>query len=382
MPRGGWTRRDFLKRAAAGVALAAGLAAGETEAIQAGPARGMRYRTLGRTKLKVSQLGLGCAAIRSPAVARRALELGITYFDTASAYGDSERLLGDALKGQRDRAVVATKWIVGPKTTAAELAGWLDSSLKRLQMEYVDIIHVHDARTVGQVESEAAWNAFNEAKQAGKARFNGVSAHQNQAELLQVAIKNGRFDVLTVSYNAFIGEGVAPVIAQAHAAGVGVVAMKALQPIHGANEAELFKGLRGNPYQRAIQWVLRNPALTACIVDMAGFEELEEDYRAAVATPSQAELDEFERAAAAACVGACRLCGACTAQCPAGVEVASAMRALLYAEGYRDRARGAALYQGLDVNGAACGKCATCRVVCPSGVSVQERVTRAHRLLA
>ena len=91
---------------------------------------GMKYRLLGRTELKVSELGLGLIRTNNPAVIHRALALGINYFDTAECYqgGNSEIKLGEALKGRRDEAVVATKWHTNGTTPA--VAGYCGASCR------------------------------------------------------------------------------------------------------------------------------------------------------------------------------------------------------------------------------------------------------------
>ncbi|MCJ7750436.1 MAG: hypothetical protein MUQ65_05010, partial [Armatimonadetes bacterium] len=137
-------------------------------------------------------------------------------------------------------------------------------------------------------------------------------------------------------------------------------------------------------YQQAIQWVLRDPNVSTAIVDMPTFEELEEGLAAARMRADRAELEKFERAVELASAGSCRLCGACTGQCPRGVGVADIMRYDLYAAGYGDQGRATELYRLLPAGrcAAVCGSCSECKVVCPWGVSVRSTLGRAHALLA
>jgi len=344
----------------------------------------MRYRTLGRTGLKVSELGLGTIKIDSPAVVQHAMDLGVNYFDTAACYqgGKSEEKLGRALKGRREQAVVATKWHTDGSTSAKELLASLEASLRRLQMEHVDLIQIHGATNSAQVQSDELWEAFSQAKKAGKVRFHGLSSHGNQAEVVREAIKSTRYDAVLVSYNALLAERVGPAVAEAQAANVGVIAMKALQPAHRSRESNAFKGLRGNPYQQSIQWLLKDRNVSTTIVDMPTFDEVDEDV-AAVKMYEQANLTEFERAVASLSLGTCHLCGSCTAQCPRGVQVADIMRCDLYRTGYQDRARATDAYRALPVGGSAasCGDCEQCGVVCPWGVPIRERLVSTHEAL-
>jgi len=345
----------------------------------------MKYRTLGRTKLRVSVLGMGAIKIDNLAVVHRALDLGVNFFDTAECYqgGNSEIKLGQGLKGRRDKAIVATKWHTDGSTPAKELLDSLDGSLKRLDMDYVDLIQIHGADDAAQVESDEVWDAFTKARTAGKVRFNGVSTH-NAVEIIRVAIKTGRYDTVLPTYNAILGARVGAAIAEAKQANVGVIAMKALQPAHEGKDTDAFRGLKGNPYQQAIQWVLRDSSVSTVIVDMPTFDELDQDYAAATMPLTEAALHEFERAVALVSAGACHLCGACTGQCPQGVRVADIMRYRLYHDGYGDRQRAAELYRSLPTkaSAAACANCEKCRVVCPWGVPVRGRLEEMHGVLA
>ena len=385
------TRRDFLKRAAVGAAAAAGATSGIAQGLPAvfaatSKAGGMKYRTLGRTKLKVSEVSFGTILTGNAAVIHRGLDLGINYLDTAECYreGNSEIDLGKALKGRRDKVFVATKWHTDGKTPAADLLQSLDASLHRLNMDHVDLIQIHGADNEEQVNSDQLWEAFTTGRKAGKARFNGLSIHGNQAAVIRAAIKSGRYDAVLVAHNALTANNVGPAIAEAKKAGVGVVVMKALAPVHDGKGTEAFEKLTGNPYQRAIQWVLNDPNVSTVIVDMPTFDELEQDIAAATGAVTQAHIHEFEVAATSIAASACHLCGACTGQCPAGVQVADIMRYMLYHDGYGDQSRALSLYRSLPAaaTAAACADCARCKAVCPWGLPIRSRMERAHAVLA
>lgn len=389
----GITRRDFLRRAATGAALTVGAVSGlgKLPAVFAGisPKQQTRmpYRTLGRTDLKVSVLGMGTIRTGNAAVIQKALDLGINYFDTAECYrnGNAEIELGQALKGRRDKAVVATKWHTNGRTPAKDLLASLEASLKRLGMDHVDLIQIHGADRIAQVEGEGVWEAFTKARQDGKARFNGFSTHSSSdISLIKAAIKTGWYDAVLPVHNALTTEGTGPWVAEAHQAGLGTIIMKALQPAHEGRGSEAFSGLRGSAYQKAIQWVVNDPNVSTTIVDMPSFSELEEDCAAVTGEVTKAELDEFERAVDKIAAGTCHLCGRCTAQCPAGVQVADIMRFALYHDGYGHRERAVSLYRELPAAAAAaaCRDCSSCGVVCPWGVAVKSRLEYAHARMA
>jgi len=114
----------------------------------------MKYVKLGTTELTVSEFGFGCIPIiRLPkddtvTVLRHAFERGITYFDTANAYRDSEEKIGMAFAGMRDKVVIATKSLM---RSAEGLAAHLENSLRMLQTEYIDLYQLH------QIAQEKDW---------------------------------------------------------------------------------------------------------------------------------------------------------------------------------------------------------------------------------
>ncbi|HEU5288083.1 MAG TPA: aldo/keto reductase [Candidatus Limnocylindria bacterium] len=162
----------------------------------------MRYRSLGRTDLRVSALGLGANqlgrivdAAGAKAIIDRAQELGVNFIDTAESYGDgaSETLIGQALAGRRDRFVVATKTGAGSdpgRLTRERIAERLDASLRRLATDHVDVYYLHmpDAAT----PLEESLRALEDARRAGKIRYPAISNHPawQVAEAIALAERN------------------------------------------------------------------------------------------------------------------------------------------------------------------------------------------------
>lgn len=193
----------------------------------------MELRTLGRTGLRVSALGFGAGAVgglmtrgapadQERAVAR-ALELGINYFDTAPIYGDgeSETNLGRVWKSLRpSAAAVGTKVRLAPEEKTrigAGITASLEASLKRLQMDRVDLLQLHnlidpanrrglDARQV----LEEVVPALDKLRQAGKTRFVGITALGDSASLARV-IDAGVLDSAQVCLNLLNPSAVGPV---------------------------------------------------------------------------------------------------------------------------------------------------------------------------
>lgn len=172
----------------------------------------MKYRTLGRTGLRVSEIGFGAWGIggrtvgttsygdtddaTSLAALRRALECGITFFDTSAAYGDghSEELIGQAFAGQRGRVVVATKagyesWNRPPDFSADAIVASIERSLVRLRTDYIDLLQLHNppAEALGD---RHLLGALARLEAEGKIRTWGVSA-KSPADALEALVTFG-----------------------------------------------------------------------------------------------------------------------------------------------------------------------------------------------
>ena len=183
----------------------------------------MEYRTLGRTGLRVSALAFGCGDVgglmvrgtpaeRERGVAR-AMELGINYLDTAPSYGsgESEKNLGQVLRALKPAAIVGTKW----RLVAADLADVagavarsVETSLGRLGLERVDLLHLHnligrvgDERPLGVARVlDAVVPAMRRLQEQGKVRFFGVTA-SGETGALHRALGSGAIDTAQVVFN-------------------------------------------------------------------------------------------------------------------------------------------------------------------------------------
>ena len=153
----------------------------------------MRTRKLGRQGLEVSVLGLGCMGmsqfygtrddVESIATIHRAVDLGVTFFETAEVYGPfiNEQLLGRALEGRRDSVVIATKFgfhieggkVAGLDSRPAHMRAVVEASLKRLHTDYIDLLYQH--RVDRQVPIEDVVGAMAELVRDGKVRYLGLS---------------------------------------------------------------------------------------------------------------------------------------------------------------------------------------------------------------
>ena len=357
---------------------------------------GMEKRALGKTGLKVSPLGFGGRGATEAGIFRRALDLGINFFDTGRMYANNERLIGLAFKDRRKDVVVATKTSAMTKEKA--LAD-LDISLRELQSDYVDVWQYRNEKAPGPNDAwtvpDGVLEALQIAKKAGKARFVGITSHLNVPVMLDYMLKVGGCDVMLVGFNFTFKPEVAQAIAKARHAGMGIIAMKVLAGGFARiqNSAPRFDGSvdglvatlkQDGAMTAAIRWALRNEFVDTSAVCMGDYDQVEGNVRAL----AQAFTPEDERLLTAKMAFLapryCRMCGTCNGVCDKGVRVPDMLRFLAYAEGYHDFTLARQSYLDLPEHQRKihCGDCESCTVNCPNGVQVRDRLLRAERLFA
>jgi LSD1 subclass zinc finger protein len=386
------SRRDFL---ALGLALPAtalgstpltGLTSPEVSKPASEPAGGLSYRVLGKTGLKVTTVGFGCMITSDPSVIEKAADLGINYFDTARGYqgGNNERMVGAALKAKRNSLHISTKSGGGTKQEALD---HLDTSLREIGTDHVDIWYLHGKSKADQLSHELM-EAQRIAKQQGKIRFAGVSTHGGHAEVVQAMVeKKDHFDVWLVSYNFSMDPATAGLVEKAATAGLGVVAMKVmaggfrrLKP--GDKLFDKFK--QPGAMLAALKWVIKDKNVHTTIPSITDMEQLDEDMRAMTVPFGKADEDVLAAQLEHIRPLYCRMCGQCDAVCPKGIPVADVLRYLSYAEGYGQYQLGRESFMTLprEARDVRCSSCSTCSVECPNGVRVAERLARAQELFA
>ena len=373
------SRRKFLQ---AGLILpAAGLVSSKTPELFSPLPPKVAYRKLGKTGLKVTPVGCGAGAIPDPDILARAYDLGVNYFDTARIYGQgkSEQILGKFLQGKRDKIVLASKTY---SNTRAKILEDIETSLKTLGTDHVDIYHQHSRHTPQEITDEMI-ETMELVKQQGKTRFIGVSTHDPNA-MVDFILKVGKFDAVQTTYSYAIG---APyrdgAIAKLYNAGIGIIAMKVV--IATATP----KGDTGNHLSNegglaAIKWVLNNPAISTTVPWSETIEELEINFRAMTEeyTPEDEKI-LFARSEQIRELY-CRMCFQCKGKCPKGVPVADELRFLAYNDfkGNFHEAREGFWELPREIRNIRCSDCTECVVQCPNGVKVRDRLIRAQELLA
>jgi predicted aldo/keto reductase-like oxidoreductase len=379
------SRRQFLQ---AGLALpAVGLVSSRgTDSAFQGSSSNPRvvYRSLGKTGLKVTGVGYGIGFVPVTEVVARAIDMGINYFDTSRDYGESEKIFSGVIKGrQRDKIVIATK---SPSRTKDAIIKDLETSLKVLGTDYVDIWHLHGRDNPSQIPDEAV-EGLEACKKSGKTRFIGFSSHDIN-NMVPFILKTGKFDVIQTTYSFPIGLRYREqAIAKLHEAGIGIIAMKVVVALSGFN----LKSVENPPARpngdgpvAGIKWVLQNPAIGTTVPNMRTIPQLEMNFRAMSEPYTPADEKLLSKLNEQIRPDYCRMCYECKAVCPKGIPVADVLRFLSYHDFYGDYHRAVVSFKNLarEVREVRCGECDTCAIQCPNGVQVQDRLIRAQQLLA
>jgi len=373
------TRRNFLSTGLMLPVVGAGSSLGLLNLSAQTPAGSplkLSYKTLGKTGLKVTSVGMGCMITSDPSVVTRAADLGITYFDTARGYqrGNNERMVGAALGSKRKQVVLSTKTEARDK---AGMAKELDTSLSELKTDFVDVWYLHGKSSPSEIHDDMI-EALQLAKQQGKARFVGISTHSGQAQLIPWMVQKGVFDVVLSGFNFTMeNTGVEQAIDAAAKTGMGVVAMKVM-----AGGARSQKA--GQTMLTTLKWVINHPSVATTIPSMTDMSQLDENVQAMGSTLTAEDHRVLAGHLKMIAAEYCRMCGECDGSCAQGLPVADVLRYVTYADGYGQFALGRERFLQMASEHVAvrCENCPECTVKCPFGVKVQMRMKRAQELFA
>ncbi|MBI4604850.1 MAG: aldo/keto reductase [Planctomycetes bacterium] len=295
--------------AAAGAATGAGLGDAAPKDAASADLGEIPKRVLGRTGEKVSILGLGTACMgegpqdadECASVFSEAIDRGIDYVDTARIYGDAETALGRVLKTRRDKVFLATKCMTDTRE-AAERS--FETSLKELQVDRVDLLHLHSCgdRDLDQVLGPGgAWEYLLRQKEKGRARFLGITGH-NRPEKFVRMLGTDQVDAIMVAMN----------FADRHTYGFEAkVVPAALEHETGVMAMKVFGGIRGGfSYNRvrrpsqmdpiflgiAVRYALSIEGLTGIVLGVHDAGELRQNIRYVLSAPplSASELAALE----------------------------------------------------------------------------------------
>jgi aryl-alcohol dehydrogenase-like predicted oxidoreductase len=308
----------------------------------------MEYRRMGRSGLKLSEICLGTMTFghgtdqtEANRIVDLAFDAGVNVFDTANSYssGESEIMLGKALQGRRREAIIATKFFnpMGPGPNDSGMSRGhimqaIDDSLRRLQMDYVDIYYIHHVDT--QTPLEEMLRALDDLVHQGKVRYIGCSNYEAWRLMESLWISDSknlaRFECYQPQYSVVVRDIEQELIPVCELKGLGVIAWSPLgggflsgkytpgqrtlpgtrseqswaypAPFFAANADEtlqvLFevaKELECSPAQVAIRWVLEQPMVTSAIIGARTAEHAHHNMLAGGWHLPQEALDRLER---------------------------------------------------------------------------------------
>jgi len=248
---------------------------------------------LGRTGLMVTRLGIGGAYCKTPDGYIKALDCGVNYIDTARLYeeGNDEKVIGEAIKGRREKLILATKTL---KRDAEEARKDLETSLEMLGTDYIDIYQLHHLNTEPEREQAlakgGALEAVQKAREEGLVRYIGVTGHDWTQ--MEKSVATGFFDTVLCWYNCAMKEPETTIFPEAHIHDVGVVIMNA------SRNDKLFKGANPPSPEQFYRYVLSHEDVDITIMGLRNIDlfcqiasALSEKYE--LAPQEKAELEAY-----------------------------------------------------------------------------------------
>ncbi|MFC1483971.1 aldo/keto reductase [Candidatus Neomarinimicrobiota bacterium] len=342
------------------------------------------YRTLGKTGIKVPIVSLGVMNAQNPALVRAALDAGITHLDTAHGYqrGRNEEMIGKVIRNRpRDSYTIATKVppivLDSDQQTVAEFRRRLDLSLRRLGLKYVDILYLHGADTPEEAMDPLFLETLAALKTEGKTRFVGVSVHDNEQHSIRAAIESKVYDVVLTAYNfkQVYRDEIKQAIAEAAAAGLGIVAMKTM--VGGWMDEEETIPVNA---KAALKWVLQDTNVHTTIPGCITFDQMHTNLSVmadlAFTKSEKADLELHSSLPGIYCQG----CTECVPDCRQRLPIPTIMRAYMYTYGYRNLSAAQDLVTSLDLPAKPCKDCTECAIKCVKGFDVAHRVRDVARL--
>ena len=326
----------------------------------------MREITLGSTGITTRQNAFGALPIQrddkdtAVAILRRAYEGGMTFFDTARAYSDSEEKVGEAFHGMREKVYIATKTAA---KTPEQFWEQLETSLRMLQTDYIDLYQFH---CVGQCykpgDGTGMYECMLEAKAQGKIRHIGVTAHN--IEIAMECVQSGLYETMQFPFSYLSSDKEIALVQACKEANMGYIAMKGLAGglIHDSKAAMAFMTQFDNVLP--IWGVQRMSELEEWLTFMDETPEYTDEIRAFV------EKEKLELAG-----DFCRGCGYCM-PCPVGIQINNCARMSLMLRRAPSKAWLTKEMQAEMMKIENCLHCGACASKCPYELNTPELLAK------
>ncbi|MDO4488801.1 MAG: aldo/keto reductase [Eubacteriales bacterium] len=330
----------------------------------------MEYVTLGKTGLKVSRMGFGgipiqkCNGAEVTELMKALMDAGVNYIDTARGYTVSEELIGQAIEGNRDKFVLATKSM---SRTKEAMAKDVETSLKNLRTDYIDLYQMHnpsEAELEKVMAPGGALEALMEAKAEGKIGHIGLTAHS--IKVFEKAIELDWVETIMFPYNIVESQGT-EMIKRAAEKNIGFIDMK---PMAGGAIEDATLALR---------YICANPDVTIVIPGIYCVDELKQNLAAVEdkSPISEEELAQFDKIRETLGDNFCRRCNYCQ-PCAAGINISGVFLFAGYLNRYDLGDWGYGRYEALPVKPDACIECGACETRCPYHLPIREMLKKCH----
>lgn len=336
----------------------------------------MEQVTLGRTGITVNKNGFGALPIQrictedAVKLARKAYDAGITFFDTARFYTDSEEKLGEAFYGMREKVYIATKTAA---SSAEEFWEQLTTSLCNLRTDYIDLYQFHNPSFCPKPgDGTGLYEAMLEAKQQGKIRHIGITNHR--LAVAEEAIASGLYETLQFPFCYLATERDIALVEKCREANMGFIAMKSLSGglITNSEAAYAFEAQYDNVLP--IWGIQRESELDEFISYIDCPPVMTEEIRTLIEQDREMLSGEF-----------CRGCGYCM-PCPAGIEINNCARMSLLLRRSPSELQLTAQVQEKMKKIENCLHCDQCKSKCPYGLDtpalLQKNYEDYKRVLA
>lgn len=324
---------------------------------------------IGQTGLLVEQNGFGALPIQRLAkqeavhLRRKANAGGMTFFDTARGYTDSEEKLGEAFRGMRENVILATKTAA---KNAVDFWDQLHTSLRLLQTDVIDLYQLHNPSFCPKPGDESGlYDALLKAREQGKIRLIGITNHQ--LAVAQEAIDSGLYDTLQFPFSYLSNDREIALVNACKSKGMGFIAMKALSGGLITNAAAACAWITRFDHVIPIWGIQKENELAEFLACIADPPQLDEAMLAAIAADKK-ELDgDF-----------CRGCGYCL-PCPQGIEISLCARMSLLLRRAPTESLLGERGQAMMAKVADCTECGQCAAQCPYGLDTPELLKRNYR---
>lgn len=325
--------------------------------------------TLGKTGITVEKNSFGALPIQRISkqeairLLRKAYEHGVTFYDTARFYTDSEEKVGEAFAGMRKKVYIATK------TGAVTAEGFwkdLQVSLKNLQTDYIDIYQFHNPSFCPKPgDGSGLYEAMLEAKAKGMIRHIGITNHR--LHVAHEAIDSGLYETLQFPFCYLATQKDLELVDKCRQANMGFIAMKALSGGLITNSAAAYAFLAQYENVLPIWGVQRERELDEFLSYIDNPPSMTEEIRSVIAHDRKELLGEF-----------CRGCGYCM-PCPMGIEINNCARMSLMIRRAPSAAQLTEESQAKMKKIESCIHCNQCKAKCPYGLDTPALLQKNYQ---